>query len=370
MHLRKTLPTLILLAAFFFIVGCSTTSQHRTLESLAVLKSITFSPDGKLLAAGRNIFNVVLLYDVGTLEVKKAFKGRLDDRWGKIFARSVAFSPDGKYLAVAGIDDTVIIWDIATGEELLYLSQLKNVAAVAFSPDGKVLATAGPGNESHLIDSTNGRELAVLAGHEGTVTCVEFSKGGKIVATGSSDGAVRLWDVKSTKIVARTTRQQAPVTSLSFSMDDKILVSTDKYQAKYWKLISNESIEKVAESEYLRAGKEVVSGGIILMSLTDTITFIEPHLLWGTSATGAMARAEPPRAKFSPDGKYLAYLTFNISVLSDYNVIIIDLVTKKTIRIKGLIFDFAFSPDGQILATAGALGVKLWNPANGTKIKK
>lgn len=370
MSLRRKFPTLILLAAFFFIVGCSTTSQHRTLESLAVLKSITFSPDGKLLAAGRNIFNVVLLYDVGTLEVKKAFKGRLDDLWGKRFAHSVAFSPDGKYLAVAGIDDMVIIWDVATGEELLYLSQLKNVLAVAFSPKGKILATAGPGNESHLIDSTNGRELAVLAGHEGTVTCVEFSKSGKIIATGSSDGTVRLWDVKSAKIVARTMRHQAPVTSLSFSMDGKTLVSTDKYQARYWKLISNEPIEKVVESQYLRAGKEVVSGGIILMALADMITFTDPHFLWNTFAHGAIARAEPPRAKFSPDGKYLAYLTFHISSLSDYNVIIIDLATKKTIQIKGQIFDFAFSPDGQVLATAGAWGVKLWNPATGTRIKK
>ena len=50
---------------------------------------------------------------------------------------SVAFSPDGKRLASASVDQTVKVWDAATGQETLSLKgHIGRVFSVAFSPDG------------------------------------------------------------------------------------------------------------------------------------------------------------------------------------------------------------------------------------------
>ncbi len=50
---------------------------------------------------------------------------------------SVAFSPDGQRLASASQDQTVKIWNSATGGELLALKGHTGwVRSVAFSPDG------------------------------------------------------------------------------------------------------------------------------------------------------------------------------------------------------------------------------------------
>ena len=65
--------------------------------------------------------------------------------------RSVAFSPDGKILASASHDGTVRLWETATGKEIAILQgQQGRVYAAAFSPDGRTLASAGE-NRTVLI---------------------------------------------------------------------------------------------------------------------------------------------------------------------------------------------------------------------------
>ncbi|MFM7370839.1 MAG: WD40 repeat domain-containing protein [Sphaerospermopsis kisseleviana] len=85
----------------------------KTLGHGAAARSVTFSPDGKMLASTSDDGMVRLWTPEGTL--LKTLRGHTAE------VRNVSFSPDGKILASGGQDETMRLWDIHTGECLQML---------------------------------------------------------------------------------------------------------------------------------------------------------------------------------------------------------------------------------------------------------
>jgi hypothetical protein len=91
----------------------------------------------------------------------------LQDHRGAV--KSVAFSPDGRLLAGASESGPVRIWDAATGEEVRALrGNAGDITSVAFSPDGRRLAVASGSydrlGEVRVWDTASGQEVRVLGG--------------------------------------------------------------------------------------------------------------------------------------------------------------------------------------------------------------
>ena len=80
--------------------------------------------------------------DLGALQPNHNIIGHLHGH--KSLVRSIAFSPDGKLLA-SGSNKSIILWDVETRQPLgAPLKAHKSyVSSVAFSPNGKTLASAG-----------------------------------------------------------------------------------------------------------------------------------------------------------------------------------------------------------------------------------
>ena len=77
---------------------------------------------------------------------------------------SVAFSPDGALLASASRDNTVRVWDAATGAAVKTLEgHTQEVMSVAFSPDGALLASASWDNTVRVWDAATGAAVKTIA---------------------------------------------------------------------------------------------------------------------------------------------------------------------------------------------------------------
>ena len=104
-------------------------------------------------------------------------------------------SPDGAWIVSASDDDTLKIWDAATGTERPTLTgHTVAVIGCAVSPDGAWIVSASRDGTLKIWDAATGAERATLTGHTGWVNGCAVSPDGAWIVSASSDRTLRIWD--------------------------------------------------------------------------------------------------------------------------------------------------------------------------------
>ncbi|CAI7611180.1 unnamed protein product [Penicillium pancosmium] len=280
--------------------------------------SVTFSPDGRLLASGSNDCTA-RLWDTATGALQQTLKGHSGSVW------SLAFTPDGRQLASGSKDHIVRLWDTVTGALQQTLEgHLGTVYSVAVSPDGRLLASGSHDQTIRLWERATGAPIRILEGHLDLVRSVAFSYNGRLLASSSHDQTIRLWDTATGALQQTLEGHSYSVQSVAFSPNGKVLVSG--------------SHDKTVR-------------------LWDTATGVLRQTLKGHSGSVWSVA-------FSPDGRLLA------SGSHDKTVRLWDTTTgalQQTLEgHSSTIYSVAFSPDGRLLASSSDdQTVRLWDTKMG-----
>jgi len=205
------------------------TNQSSSLSSQSGIRQVAFSPDGaQLLTAGAD--GVVKLWNVDTGREAGAFKFD-PTRYGPRGVASAAFSPDGKQLAALteGPESMVRVWDIATGKVFFEKSrhvEMDESFALAYTPDGKSLAISGLNITLTIYDILSGQVTEAISGYKSAVIGLGINRDGSVLATSHADGSVDVWNLHTGEELLNLSGNSAPVSSVIFSPDSQYLITS------------------------------------------------------------------------------------------------------------------------------------------------
>jgi WD40 repeat protein len=346
-----------------------------------ILRSLTFSPDSKLIAAAGGS-HAIRFWDVAT--GKEVYPG--PGHHGPVL--QVAYSPDGKTLASCGLDRTLCLWDVESKKDRHRLAtgfaayDDNPVCALAFAPDSKTLAALQPKSSSegsnkavHFWDVKSGEDTLSLDDPtpKEAVRAIALSPDGTTLATCTFHQGIRLISLPS-KEEQGTLGDPADIKSnnafperLVFSPDGRTLAvgCFDGY-VRLWdwrgrtllRQLAPEFRDKVAGLAYSPDGQ------ILATCWGDNSPTIH---LWHPGSGALLGKLEGPKKDevialaFSPDGRTLAS-----ACLKEVAVRLWDVFSGKEVAKldghRGPVRSLAFSPDGKILASGSTdTTVLLWD---------
>ncbi|MCH8619512.1 NACHT domain-containing protein [Undibacterium sp. TS12] len=327
--------------------------------------SCTFSPDGhSLLSASHD--NTLRLWETATGTLLRVFVGHADT------VTSCVFSRDGHKLLSASLDKTLRLWETATGTLLReFVGHLSSVTSCVFSPDGQSVLSASMDTTLRLWEVATGKLLRIIVRCSSHMTSCAFSPDGQSVLSASTDTTLRLWETATGRLLREFVGHTDCVTSCAFSPDGhSVLSASEDKTLRLWEIAPGRLLREFVGHTDCVTSCAFSPDGHSLLSASDDETL----RLWETT-TGTLLQKfvghtdRVTSCAFSPDGRNL------LSASKDKTLRLWEISTFTLLREfvgnSSWVAFCAFSPDGfNVITGSNDKSLHLWETATGTLLRE
>lgn len=355
--------------------------RHRLSGHGGWVRRCAVSPDSTFIVSA-SFDRQLRVWDAQTGATRHVLVGHTDG------VTDCVVSPDNALIVSASLDETVKIWDAQTGALLRTLAaqwsderggwivlqtthaHLAGVYACAISPDGSYIASASSDQTVKVWNTATGEEVHTLLGHESMVVDCAFSPDGSLVASAGADGTVRVWNCVTVANTFTFTGHSAAVNACAFDPHGRWLVSVGSDRlVKFWNVATGRELDTysghtdlINDCAVAPDGAYVVSAGIDgamklwESPLPDAVAAApEQHTGWVNGC--AVSRIENLAASTSSDATIRLWNTQTGAggpVLSGHNA-----------SVRGC----AFGPfDGQLVSASADKSARVWDVRRGVEI--
>ncbi len=329
---------------------------------------LAFSPDGRLVATGSKD-NTVRVWEAATGRELRQLVGHT------AWVKAVAFSPGGQWIASGAIDGTIKLWEVGTGREQGGVTGGGVINAIAFSPDAHLIAAGNSDGAVLVFDTSTGQQTQKLTGHTGAVLALAFSPDGKSLASAGRDMGVKLWDVAAGRELKLLTGHTDRVRAVAFSADGRRLASASNDKTiKLWDVSKGKELRTLAGHTGAVLAVAFGANGRTLVSASADHRTVKTWDVESGRETSAISEADnidtQEAIAFNANGSVVA------SSNGDKSVLLRDIGRKVTnartlaTRASG-VYATAFSADKKWFASGSKDNtVRLWETATGRELQK
>ncbi|HEU4937327.1 MAG TPA: TIR domain-containing protein [Vicinamibacterales bacterium] len=208
--------------------------RHRLSGHASWVRGCAVSPDSTFIVSA-SFDRRAHVWNAATGELIRVLSGHTDG------VTHCAVAPDNRMIVTASLDASIRIWDVATGNPVRTIAEQwaetkggwlesrfgGHLAAVwhcAISPDGSCLVSASSDQTLKVWQIATGKELRTLAGHTAAVQGCAFSRDGNLIASAGGDGDLRIWEAASGAVRLAIHVDGGPLTSCVFTADNNSVV--------------------------------------------------------------------------------------------------------------------------------------------------